>query len=73
MPEILTRKLLDSCVLCPRQCEVNRNQGEVGYCGELGFETGRQVEKDRMGKEMVPVYLKTIYETGRVFGEMIEA
>lgn len=27
------RKLLDSCTLCPRNCSVNRNQGEIGFCG----------------------------------------
>ncbi|NCC80349.1 MAG: radical SAM protein [Clostridia bacterium] len=27
------RKLLDSCTLCPRNCGVNRNQGEIGFCG----------------------------------------
>ena len=26
-------KLLDSCTICPRSCSVNRNQGEIGYCG----------------------------------------
>ena len=24
----------DSCVLCPRACGVNRNAGEIGFCGE---------------------------------------
>ena len=24
----------DSCLLCPRQCGVNRNQGQKGFCGE---------------------------------------
>lgn len=27
------RKLLDYCTLCPRNCGVNRNQGEIGFCG----------------------------------------
>lgn len=26
------KKLLDNCKLCPRNCSVNRNCGEVGYC-----------------------------------------
>ena len=27
-------KEYDSCILCPRNCKVNRNNGEIGYCGE---------------------------------------
>ena len=26
-------KLLNSCTLCPRNCKVNRNNNELGYCG----------------------------------------
>ena len=26
-------KILESCVLCPRMCRVNRLQGELGFCG----------------------------------------
>lgn len=25
---------LSDCVLCPRECHVNRNAGEIGYCGQ---------------------------------------
>ena len=25
--------MLDSCRLCPRNCGVNRNNNELGYCG----------------------------------------
>ena len=25
-------KLLDKCMLCPRECGVNRNKGELGFC-----------------------------------------
>lgn len=25
-------KILEACTLCPRQCSVNRLQGEIGYC-----------------------------------------
>ncbi len=46
---------------------------EVGYCGELGFETARQMEKTRLDKAIVPVYLKTIHDIGRVFSDIIEA
>ena len=28
------RKYYDKCILCPRACGVNRNVGEVGYCGQ---------------------------------------
>ena len=27
-------KAYESCMLCPRLCGVNRNAGEVGFCGE---------------------------------------
>jgi len=26
-------KLMNPCVLCPRQCKVNRSEGQVGFCG----------------------------------------
>ncbi|HOK62430.1 MAG TPA: radical SAM protein [Soehngenia sp.] len=26
--------LLKDCVLCPRECHVDRSKGEIGYCGE---------------------------------------
>ena len=26
-------ELLNRCELCPRRCKVNRNKGEIGYCG----------------------------------------
>ncbi len=26
-------ELMNPCTLCPRKCEVNRNKGEVGFCG----------------------------------------
>ncbi len=28
------RKYYDNCILCPRNCRVNRNTGDVGYCGQ---------------------------------------
>lgn len=27
---------LSDCTLCPRECHVNRNAGETGYCGQTG-------------------------------------
>ena len=27
------RDVLNNCMLCPRNCSVNRNRGEVGFCG----------------------------------------
>jgi putative pyruvate formate lyase activating enzyme len=31
--------LLRECILCPRECRVNRLEGEKGYCGiSAGFE-----------------------------------
>jgi len=29
-------RLYESCALCPRECGVNRNQGELGYCRASG-------------------------------------
>ena len=29
-----TPSLLSNCILCPRECGVNRLEGELGYCGE---------------------------------------
>ncbi len=46
---------------------------EIGYDGSLNFETFRQISPYRMEKEMVPVWLRTIYETGCVFRTRIEA
>lgn len=33
----LTEKILSSCNLCPRQCGVNRLEGQKGFCGETGI------------------------------------
>ena len=27
------KDLLDKCRLCPRNCSINRNCGEIGFCG----------------------------------------
>ena len=27
------RDVLDKCMLCPRNCSINRNRGEFGFCG----------------------------------------
>ncbi len=37
-------KELENCTLCPRECKVNRNLGEVGFCGGLN-----QAEVNRIG------------------------
>jgi hypothetical protein len=29
----LLRELMRSCTLCPRECRVNRLEGETGFCG----------------------------------------
>ena len=29
----LLRELMRSCTLCPRECRVNRHEGETGFCG----------------------------------------
>ena len=28
--------IMENCALCPRKCEVNRTQGEIGVCGASG-------------------------------------
>ena len=28
-------ELFNKCNICPRECNVNRNKGEIGYCGAL--------------------------------------
>lgn len=30
---------LSNCTLCPRECHVNRNAGEIGYCGQTAILT----------------------------------
>ncbi len=32
--EINKKECLDACRLCPRDCNVNRNEGKIGYCRE---------------------------------------
>ena len=39
----------------------------AGYRGNLNFETHQQVSLSRVDREMVPVWLRAIRETGRVF------
>ena len=31
-----TSQLISNCILCPRQCGVDRNRGQIGYCGMPG-------------------------------------
>ena len=26
------KEVLDKCTLCPKNCQVNRNKGEIGFC-----------------------------------------
>src|SRR4030042_638278 len=26
-------EMMNPCVLCPRKCKVNRNKGQIGFCG----------------------------------------
>lgn len=34
-------KELDNCIICPRECAVNRNKGKKGYCGsDSGYHVG---------------------------------
>lgn len=40
---------------------------DVGYSGNLSFETFKQVGLDHLDPEMVPVWLRTIYDIGQVF------
>ena len=45
---------------------------DVGYEGELSFETFGQVTLERVDPETVPIWLKTIHDIGVVFKEKIE-
>lgn len=45
---------------------------EIGYSGDIAFETFRQVTLDRVDREVVPIWLRTIYEIGDNFRKMIE-
>lgn len=40
---------------------------EIGYQGNLNFETHQQVSLSRVNREMVPVWLRTIREMGQMF------
>ncbi len=44
---------------------------EIGYQGDLSFETGNQVDLRRMDKEYIPLFLRTIADTGKIFREKI--
>ena len=46
---------------------------EVGYSGDLSFETFAQVTRNRMGPEYVAIYLETIARVGKIFIEKITA
>ena len=40
---------------------------DVGYSGDLNFETFRQIVLDRVDREAVPIWLRTIHDIGEVF------
>ena len=46
---------------------------EVGYNGNLSFETFRQMELTRLDREVVPIWLRTIHDIGEVFRKKLEA
>lgn len=46
---------------------------DVNYSGDFNFETFRQVTLDRVDPEMVPIWLKTIYDIGVEFVKKLEA
>ena len=55
----------------PAFCECMRN---IGYSGDLSFETFQQTTMNRLGDErMVTAYLRTIREAGTLFRERILA
>lgn len=45
---------------------------EVGYSGDIGFETFQQVTLERVDREVVPAWLRLIYEIGDSFRKKIE-
>lgn len=55
-----------------RWMDVMESLADVGYCGDIGFETFRQVEPKRLEKRYVPIWLRMIYEIGDQFRRDIE-
>lgn len=55
-----------------RWMDVLESLADVGYCGDISFETFRQVEPKRLEKRYVPIWLRTIYEIGDQFRKDIE-
>lgn len=45
---------------------------EIGYSGDLNFETFRQVTLSRVDAEVVPIWLKAIYGFGETFKNKLE-
>ncbi|MCI8623967.1 MAG: sugar phosphate isomerase/epimerase [Provencibacterium sp.] len=45
---------------------------EVGYTGDLSFETFNQVKSPRMDAAYIPIFLRAIYGVGEIFRERIQ-
>lgn len=45
---------------------------DIGYRGSMNFETHQQVALSRVDRDMVPILLRAICETGRVFSRWME-
>ena len=44
---------------------------EIGYEGDLSFETFRQTKKEKIGEELLPLFLKHIHSIGEYFKKKI--
>jgi hypothetical protein len=44
---------------------------EIGYEGDLSFETFRQTAKGKIGEELLPLFLNHIYNIGEYFKKKI--
>ncbi|MHA2186174.1 MAG: radical SAM protein [Promethearchaeota archaeon] len=67
LAEFLARKYLESCMFCERKCEVNRIDGEKGYCliGKDSYVTSAFLH---MGEEAPLIPSGTIFFQGCNFG-----
>ena len=50
-----------------------RELKSIGYSGDISFETFAQVKKNRLPKELLPTFLRTIYDIGAYFKSQLEA
>ena len=59
----IAKRILESCVLCERRCEVNRLEGEIGYC-RCGLDIRVSTMFTHVGEEAALVPSFTIFTCG---------